>query len=177
MDGTVRVRPVLLTALLAPFVGCALACGLVFAEPVIDRPAPDLVADTLDGGVFDLGKLHGDVVLVNYWATWCAPCRKDMPKLDAFYRRHRLNFQMIGISVDRPNDLAKVKKVAATLAYPVAMLKSVTTDGFGPPEGVPITWIVDADGKVRDRMIDVRDELLASLVVPLLPRQSEKPAK
>jgi cytochrome c biogenesis protein CcmG, thiol:disulfide interchange protein DsbE len=109
-------------------------------------------------------------VLVSYWATWCAPCRKDMPKLDAFYRsHHQQNFEMIGISVDRQSDLPKVRKVMASLAYPVAMLKDVTVNGFGEPEGVPITWIIDADGKVRDRMIDVRDELLNGLVVPLLP--------
>ena len=56
----------------------------------------------------------------------------------------------------------------AHLAYPVATLKDISVDGFGEPEGVPITWIVDADGKVTDRMIDVRDELLRDLVVPLL---------
>jgi thiol-disulfide isomerase/thioredoxin len=108
-------------------------------------------------------------VLVNYWATWCAPCRKDMPKLDAFYRGHEETMALIGISVDRERDLPKVRKVMTSLAYPVALLKDVTVDGFGQPEGVPITWIVDADGKVRDRMIDVRDELLHDLVVPLLP--------
>jgi cytochrome c biogenesis protein CcmG, thiol:disulfide interchange protein DsbE len=152
------------------FGALALGVGRARAEPAIDQAAPALVAGTLDGQVFDLGKLRGDVVLVNYWATWCAPCRKDMPKLDAFYRRyHGRHLSMIGISVDRPKDLQKVRKVGATLAYPVAMLKSVTDDGFGPPEGVPITFIVDADGKVRDRMIDVRDELLTGLVLPLLP--------
>ena len=161
-----RLSAALLLGLLAPI----LACGFAYGEPTIDKPAPALVVNTLDGQVFDLSKLRGDVVLVNYWATWCAPCRKDMPKLDAFYRRyHQQNLAMIGISVDRPRDLEKVRKVMASLAYPVAMLKSVTVDGFGPPEGVPITWIIDADGKVRDRMIDVRDELLNGIVVPLLP--------
>ena len=70
-------------------------------------------------------------MLVNYWATWCAPCRKDMPKLDAFYRRyHDQNLEMIGISIDRDSDLQKVRKVAS-LAYPVALLKGITVDGFG----------------------------------------------
>ena len=148
----------------------ALAYRLAHAAPMIDQPAPSLVVTALDGQIFDLGKLRGDVVLVNYWATWCAPCRKDMPKLDAFYRLHReQNLAMIGITVDRPRDLAKVRKVMASLSYPVAMLKDVTVNGFGEPEGVPITWIIDAEGKVRDRMIDVRDELLSGLVVPLLP--------
>ena len=109
-------------------------------------------------------------MLVNYWATWCAPCRKDMPKLDAFYRsHHQQNLEIIGISVDRQGDLAKVRKAMTSLAYPVAILKDITVDGFGAPEGVPITWIIDADGNVRDRMIDVREELLRGIVVPLLP--------
>jgi cytochrome c biogenesis protein CcmG, thiol:disulfide interchange protein DsbE len=140
------------------------------AAPEIGKAAPELVVAELDGGTFDLAKLRGNVVLVNYWATWCAPCRKDMPKLDAFYRRyHDQNLEMIGISIDRDSDLPKVRKVMAKLAYPVATLKAVTNDGFGPPTGVPITWIIDTDGKVRDMMIDVRDELLNGLVRPLLP--------
>jgi len=140
------------------------------AAPEIGKAAPVLVVTELDGETFNLANLRGKVVLVNYWATWCAPCRKDMPKLDAFYRRYHLqDLAIIGISVDRQSDLKKVRKVTASLAYPVAMLKDIAADGFGPPDGVPITWIIDADGKVRDRMIDVRDELLNELVVPLLP--------
>jgi cytochrome c biogenesis protein CcmG, thiol:disulfide interchange protein DsbE len=144
------------------------------AGPTIDSAAPSLVANTLDGQIFDLEKLRGSVVLVNYWATWCAPCKKEMPKLSAFYRHyHPRNLQMIGISVDRDADLGKVRKIMTSLAYPVAMLKGgVTVDGFGPPDGVPITWIIDTEGKVRDRMIDVRDELLKELVVPLLTPKS-----
>jgi thiol-disulfide isomerase/thioredoxin len=156
-------------------VGAAVVWFAVSPEPVratpeMNKAAPTLVAAALDGTTFDLAKQRGKVVLVNYWATWCAPCRKEMPKLDAFYRRyHSQGLEMIGISVDEARDLQKVRKVMAAIAYPGATLKSITDDGFGPPEGVPITWIIDADGKVRDRMIDVRDDLLNGIVVPLLP--------
>jgi peroxiredoxin len=157
-------------AVVAAQLWLALAPDPACAAPEIGKAAPALVVTELDGHTFDLGKLKGKVVLVSYWATWCAPCRKDMPKLDAFYRsHHQQNLEMIGISVDQDRDLAKVRKVMASLAYPVAILKAVTVNGFGEPEGVPITWIIDAEGKVRDRMIDVRDELLDGLVVPLLP--------
>lgn len=154
----------------AAAVWLGLAIGPVQAGPEIGKAAPALVVTELAGQPFDLAKLRGKVVLVSYWATWCAPCKRDMPKLDAFYRSyHDRNLEMIGISVDRPSDLAKVRKVMASLSYPVAMLKDVTDNGFGEPDGVPVTFIVDADGKVRDMMIDVREELLDKLVVPLLP--------
>ena len=115
---------------------------------------------------------------MNYWATWCAPCRKEVPKLDAFYRQHHdQNLEMIGISIDRDRDLEKVRKVMAKLAYPVATLKGITVDGFGPPAVVPVTWVIDSDGKVRDMMIDVRDELLNGLVLPLCPRATYRARK
>jgi thiol-disulfide isomerase/thioredoxin len=140
------------------------------AAPQINVAAPPLVITTLTGDTFDLAKLRGKVVLVNYWATWCAPCRKEMPKLDAFYKRyHDRGLEIIGISMDFDRDLDKARRVARGVSYPMALAKSVSDDGFGTPKAVPITWIVDRDGKVRDQMIDVRDELLNGIVVPLLP--------
>jgi cytochrome c biogenesis protein CcmG, thiol:disulfide interchange protein DsbE len=146
------------------------ACTSANAAPEIGERAPALVVTTLDGRTFDLGKLRGKVVLVNYWATWCAPCRKEMPKLDAFYKRyHDRGLEIIGISIDFDRDLNKARRMAQGVSYPTALAKSVTDNGFGIPKGVPITWIIDRDGKVRDRMIEVRDELLNGIVVPLLP--------
>lgn len=146
------------------------APGPSFAAPGMSETAPALVLTTLDGQNFDLAKLKGKVVLVNYWATWCAPCRKEMPKLDAFYRHyHSRGLELIGISIDFPRDFAKMRKIAQQVSYPTAVSKDISDDGFGTPKGVPITWIIDGEGKVRDRMIEVRDELLDGIVVPLLP--------
>jgi thiol-disulfide isomerase/thioredoxin len=151
-------------------IGVASPCGAAHAAPQIDEPAPSLVVTTLDGSTFDLGKLRGKVVMVNYWATWCAPCRKEMPKLDVFYKKYKSQgLEIVGISIDFERDLEKARKVARTVAYPMAVAKAITDDGFGIPKGVPVTWIIDTDGKVRDRFIEVRDELLNDIVVPLLP--------
>jgi thiol-disulfide isomerase/thioredoxin len=149
----------------------ALAIDSACAAPEIGEAAPELVLTAIDGTGIDLAKLRGKVVLVNFWATWCAPCRKEMPTLDAFYRRHRVHgFELIGISVDFPRDAAKMRKAAAGLAYPAVMINDIAVNGFGPPDGVPVSYVIDADGIIRDKFIAVPPKLLNDVVVPLLPK-------
>jgi cytochrome c biogenesis protein CcmG/thiol:disulfide interchange protein DsbE len=149
----------------------AFAVDLARAAPEIGEEAPALVLTAIDGTAIDLAKLRGKVVLVNFWATWCAPCRKEMPTLDAFYRRHRgQNFELIGISIDFARDAAKMRKVAAGLAYPAAWINDISDNGFGAPEGVPVTYVIDADGIIRDKFIAVPNKLLNDVVVPMLAK-------
>jgi thiol-disulfide isomerase/thioredoxin len=141
------------------------------AAPQIDAAAPSLVASELGGQTFDLAKLRGKVVLVHYWATWCAPCRKEMPILDSFYRKHHeQGLEVIGISADRPQDIARVRKRSSTLSYPTSTIDRISENGFGQPEGFPLTYVIDRDGIVRDKFIDVSEQLLADVLLPLLKR-------
>ena len=147
------------------------SCDLARAAPAMDQAAPPLVATGLDGQVIDLAKLHGKVVLVNYWATWCVPCRKVIPVLDAFHRRYRDHgLEVIGISVDFARDTEKMRKAAALLSYPTVMQSEIAVNGFGPPEGAPLTYVIDVNGVLRDKFIAVPPKLLNDVVLPLLPR-------
>jgi cytochrome c biogenesis protein CcmG, thiol:disulfide interchange protein DsbE len=150
--------------------GWALQLSVAEAAVAVDQPAPALILTALDGQALDLSKLRGKVVLVNFWATWCAPCRREMPILDAFYRRYReQGLELIGISVDFARDGAKMRKAAGAVSYPTAMANDIPVNGFGPPEGVPVTYVVDAEGVVRDKFIATPNKLLHDVVIPLLP--------
>jgi cytochrome c biogenesis protein CcmG/thiol:disulfide interchange protein DsbE len=151
--------------------------ALAFASLTVGDAAPALVVPELNGQAFDLSALHGKVVIVNFWATWCPPCRAEMPALDAFYRRYHGNgLEMIGVSADRPHDRSDVVKVMQTLSYPVAILDDATVNNFGPPNVLPITFVVDSSGILRAEFTPdqtpVTEKSLSDAVLPLLPQKS-----
>jgi len=160
-------------------VALVLACGFAFGAADVGQPAPPLTATQLDGHSFDLSGLRGRVVIVNFWATWCVPCRAEMPALDAFYRHyHDQGLDMIGISADRPRDRSAVVRMMQPLAYPAAMLRDATVNGFGAPEALPETFVIDQAGVVRAMFrpdqVGVTEQSLAAAVVPLLPRKTAR---
>jgi len=149
------------------------------AATAVGQPAPPLVVAEIDGQPFDLGALRGKVVVVNYWATWCPPCREEMPALDAFYRQyHARGVEMIGLSADRPRDRDAARKMMQSYGYPAAMMKDAKPNGFGAPESLPVTYVIDAEGVVRAKLEPdqtiVTEKSLADLVLPLLPAQPPK---
>ena len=155
-----------------------LAAGLApaFAEPALKQPAPPLVIETLGADKFDLGAMRGKVVLVDFWATWCAPCLAEMPAIAEFYKQHHAEgFEVIALSVDRPGSKLKMARVSASLPFPAALLSEATQNGFGTPKAVPISYIVDANGVVKDTFIAIDERLLSKVAVPLLKEAQVAP--
>jgi cytochrome c biogenesis protein CcmG/thiol:disulfide interchange protein DsbE len=162
-------------AALRTLAACAVlaAAGVVEAAVAIGQPAPALVLRQVDDVTFDLAAQKGHVVVVNFWATWCPPCRAEMPVLEQFYRDHReQGVVLIGVSTDRPRDLRDVRRVMGAFSYPAGLLGAATVNGFGDPEALPVTYVIDAAGVVRGKLradgTPVTRESLERLVAPLL---------
>jgi cytochrome c biogenesis protein CcmG/thiol:disulfide interchange protein DsbE len=150
-----------------------------FGAMEVGQPAPSLVVRELDGQMFDLSAVRGKVVILSFWATWCPPCRKEMPVLDALYRRyHGQGLEMIGLSADRPRDRSDVQKVMQSFSYPAAMLDDAKVNDFGTPSALPKTIVIDGHGIVRAEMTPdqtaVTEKSLSAAVLPLLPNRSAR---
>ena len=147
MDCTMKlVRFCAAAAVVSIFAAPAIAKG----PPAVGAQAPEVVATQLDGAVFDLEKLKGHVVVVNFWATWCPPCRAEMPMMDAFYRKHHgEGLVMVGLSQDKARDLVQVKNVMAAFAYPAALASDAKVNRFGTFQILPQTYIIDREGRIR----------------------------
>ena len=153
---------------------CALRALAADAPVRIGERAPALIVPTLDARVFDLAALHGKVVIVNFWASWCSPCRAEMPQLDAFYRRYRARgLELLGVSVDEPADRVAVVRIMKSFSYPAAIAAAAKVNDFGAPVAVPTTWIIDSHGIVRARLMAgnaITRHSLEQAVLPLLPQ-------
>jgi thiol-disulfide isomerase/thioredoxin len=111
---------------------------------------PSLAVTTLDGGSFDLSKQSGKWVIVNYWATWCSPCLKELPDISGYVSAHKDKVVAIGLDFE-DTDKADVEKFlkAHPLTYPVAQVDiDNPPKDFETPKGLPNTYVIAPDGHV-----------------------------
>jgi len=137
------------------------------------QAAPAIQARLLDGTAFNLADEAGKVVIVNVWATWCAPCREEMPALEAYYREHRdQGLVLVALSMDDPKDEAKVREATRGYSFPVGFQRDTYLKGYGRIWRLPLTFVVDRNGIPRkdqwhgDPGLSAR--LLEQVVSPLL---------
>ncbi len=133
----------------------------------VGQPAPELAFQEIGTGVpHKLSELQGKVVLVNLWATWCPPCRKEMPDLDKLQARYAERGLVVVTISDEERDL--LQKFAAE--HPLRTLNAYSTDlGWYDVPGRPLTFVIDRDGTIRRLLTGGRSyEDFEAAVLPLL---------
>ena len=136
--------------------------GIVFAAMMIafspagvlgqERVAPQFTLKDLNGRTVRLSDYQGKVVLINFWATWCPPCRAEMPDLVRLQREYgKEGLQIIGVTYP-PEKKERVRRFARSLKvnYPIILGTSQFKDRFSSDETLPLTIVINRDGKVSD---------------------------
>ncbi len=141
---------------------CALAlfsATIAFAQPGKTSPAPDFTLQNLDGEEVSLHQLRGKYVLVNFWATWCGPCKIEMPSLENLYQRFKSkNFSLLAIS----NDMFGAKIVAPfvkahRLSFPVLLDQQLQASNKFGVVSLPTTFMIDPEGNIIGELRGAED--------------------
>ena len=133
---------------------CVLLAGSTghAASKMLNLPAPPFSRLDLHHMPVNLATYRGKVVLLNFWATWCAPCRLEMPRFVAWQDRYGGNgFQALGVSIDDDDSLVRPFVEKIKLNYPVVMGDARLGEMYGGVLGVPVTFLIDRHGVIRAR--------------------------
>ena len=113
-------------------------------------PAPDFTLKSLSGKNIKLSEQRGDVVMINFWASWCGPCLQELPALEHLHQRYKdLGFTLLGVNVEQDLKEAKeyLKKVGVT--FPILFDVTNQVSDTYAINGMPTTYLVDRDGNLR----------------------------
>lgn len=118
-------------------------------------PAPDWTLTDLDGKPVSFAQFKGKVVVVDFWATWCPPCREEIPGYIEMQKKYGADgLVIVGVSLDRagPAKVADFVKKNG-MNYPVVMGDDAVVDAFGGINAIPTTFLIDRDGNIRDQKV------------------------
>jgi peroxiredoxin len=156
------VLPLLVIAgLFAAGVGAVVALRAPGSSgPRIDAPAPGFSLPDLDGGALALDALRGRVVFVNFWGTWCAPCRDEAPSLERLYGLLRDDgFELVGVSIDAPGAADEIRAFRDEfgISFPILVDPGKEVYRAYGATGVPETFLIDAGGNLVERFVGPRN--------------------
>ena len=118
---------------------------------LIDKPAPDFDLESLDGRRVSLASYRGKPVAVTFWASWCGPCRMELPALTRFYQQaHKTgsNFEILAISIDATRDAARGAATTLKIPFPVLLDRDSRTADSYHIVSIPTLFVIDRSGKV-----------------------------
>ncbi|HOL67230.1 MAG TPA: TlpA disulfide reductase family protein [bacterium] len=130
------------------------AAGLLMAAEKAGQVAPDFALPSLEGKTIKLPDYPGKVVVLNFWASWCPPCRREIPDFARVHKAYReKGVVFIGIAVDR--DTEAIKKIVSTngVEYPIVLGDAKVQSLYGGINAVPTTFFVDGQGKIADKRV------------------------
>jgi len=127
-----------------------LAAASLAASSLEGTAAPDFALKSAGGGNLRLSEYRGDVVMINFWATWCGPCRQEMPLLDDLYSRYeRVGFRLLGVNIDDDSRRALQMMEELGVSFPVLFDEKKEVSRLYQVEAMPVTVLVDRTGTVR----------------------------
>ena len=130
---------------LSIFMGSSLA-----SSGLTGQTAPDFVLKSATGENLRLSEYRGDVVMINFWATWCGPCRQEMPLLDELYGRYqRVGFNLLGVNIDDDPRRAMAMVNELGISFPVLFDEDKKVSKLYEVEAMPLTILLDREGTVR----------------------------
>ena len=132
--------------------------------------APNFTSESLSGGKASLTDYTGDVIVVNFWATWCPPCKAEMPGINAFYERHQAEgLVVLAVNVRESEALVRPFIEANQFTFPVLLDPAGTVVNQYQVRSYPTTVIIDRDGIVRHVQVGlISEDELELIVAPLL---------
>jgi peroxiredoxin len=140
-------------ALLAALMALALpgwAAADAAADSVAPAAAPAFTLQSTSGQQVSLAQFKGDVVMINFWASWCGPCRQEMPLLDSIYRKYKdMGFELIGVNVEPDSKAANAWLKVTPVTYPVLYDPQSQVSQLYQVQAMPTTVIIDRTGTVR----------------------------